>query len=285
MHPLAALARYGKTFLHNHAGERFRRNHPESAKTKPLRLAVFLLVAPLFLHAPQADAALYLLPDDAVITVKAFSFPASTGNYDADALSDTFHSQLTLALEKAGFSVFHGGEIPAALVIAPLQDIAETNDAAEETADQDAAENPAENDAEESLEETALPIRAESPRNRPTHALEGTVTLFRENVGNPTRIGESIRIRAESQIHCTYKIRDLATGNVLLADTSSGSAARIANEAQDIDAMLQTLSARAMTTTAATMAANLSGTSLPGSSNMYSREYYQDSPGKRLKQP
>jgi hypothetical protein len=240
------------------------------------RFAAFLLVMPVFLGVPEASAARFILPDDAVVSIKELSFPASTGNNDRDALCEAFHLQLTLALEQSGLAVFHGENASAPLAATPLEAPAET-DAPPGGDGEDAPDD----SAEDMVEET-LPVQEPRPWQA-THILEGTVTLFRENVGRPTRIGESIRIRAESQIHCAYKIRDAVTGNVLLSDVSSGSAARIASETEDIDATLRVLSARAMAATAATVAANLSGNSVPGTATPSSRDYYRDSPGKRLK--
>ena len=231
------------------------------------RFTAFLLVMPFFLSVPDASAARFIIPDDAVVTIKEFPFPASTGNNDRNTLCEEFHGQLTLALEQSGFVVFHSGNAPDPLAAPPPQVPSETNDAP--------------SDASEDVAEESLTAQEPLPQ-QVTHVLEGTVTLFRENVGRPARIGGNIRIRAESQIHCAYKIRDAVTGNVLLSDVSSGSAAKIANETEDIDATLRLLSAKAMTTTASTVAANLSGNSLPGTTTHSSRDYYRDSPGKRL---
>ena len=140
-------------------------------------------------------------------------------------------------------------------------------------------ETPKETPQESPLEAPAPP----APRRVVTHILEGRVTLFRESVGTPSRIGGSIRIRTEAQIHCAYKIKDATNGKVLISDVASGSAARITAEPHDIDATLERLSAKAMNTAAATIAAHLAGTDMPGDGMPSDRGYYQDSPGKQLK--
>ena len=237
------------------------------------RLSAFLLILPFFLSVPQATAARFILPDDAIVDIREFPFPSSTDDKNKDALTEAFHIQLTLALEQAGLVIFHDKATPEFLAATPPQAPANPNDKSDDASTED--------NSEDSTEEFLMIQEPRPPYA--THVLEGTVTLFRENVGHPTRIGENIRIRAESQVHCTYKIKDAVTGKVLLSDVSSGSAAKIASETEDIDATLHMLNARAMTATAITIGANLSGNALPKNAADSSRSYYQDSPGKRLK--
>jgi len=279
-----------------------------------------LPAALLFAFASPATAAPFLLPDDAVIEIREFSFPASSMNDPERNLPAEFHSRLEQAMRQNDFAIFEGHETtvppaslpepsgaPAPLSVTPLSPdqpantTDETTPPSENTGNDDAGDDDADHPDNGELlagEEAIRGIFAMpgeyagteiAPRAEPyvivgaTHILEGNVTLFRETVGNPTRVGGSIRIRTEALVHCTYKIRDAATGKVIISDTSSGSSARVAAQDEDIDAALATLSTRAMDATAAKIAASLSGTQPPGGTPTTSREYYQDSPGKRLK--
>lgn len=272
---------------------------------------IIILAALLLLSAHPAATASFLLPDDAVIEIKNFTFPATPDISPERQLPAVFHSQLAFALQKAGLSVYHGERAATAkteesaaaaeaekgaadsregssapLIVTPLAEGPGKGGpapdaplpAAEENEPGEAAEN------EKAPRETPPAALPASPHTgAPTHILEGNVTLFRETLGAPSRIAGSIRIRAESQVHCAYTIRDAATGKVLIADVSSGSAARITGESPDYDAVLKRLSARAMTTAAETIAAHLSGRDRPEDGAPHDRNYYQDSPGKRLK--
>ncbi|SBV90768.1 exported hypothetical protein [uncultured delta proteobacterium] len=275
---------------------------------------IIIFAALLLLPAHPALAAPFLLPDDAVIEIRDFAFPATPDISPDRHLPASFHSQLAFALQKAGLSVHHGktaaaskpeengaeppvkeGVAPqegsdAPLIVTPLEEEKEEAAAnapiplseAAEPAGSPNSNGTAEN--EKAPRETPPASPAPSVHNRAaTHILEGNVTLFREAVGAPNRIAGSIRIRAESQLHCAYTIKDAVTGKVLIADVASGSAARITGETSDYDAVLNRLSARAMATAADTIAAQLSGRDTPGDGVLSDRNYYQDSPGKRLK--
>ena len=261
----------------------------------------FLLAALLSLHVfSPAVAALLLLPNDAVVEIGEFSFPASIEVTSETALPETFRDQLSLALTQAGILVLHKSATSAPLVLTPFGKTTQTphpfiavTPLPEESGEHETSEAADDTHETEYTAEDILagdaPALSQSPPAEPlprgaTHILEGTVTLFRENVGTPTRIGGAIRIRTESQIHYTYEIRDVATGKVLISDVSSGSAVKLTNETQDLDMILHTLNAQAVTTATETMAANLSGKKRLEGIGTHSREYYQDSPGKRLKQ-
>jgi hypothetical protein len=253
---------------------------------------IIALAALLLLSARPAAAVPSLFPDDTVIDIKDFMFPATSGISSEHDLPASFHAQLIFALQKAGFSVHRGGndasaakgEKSALLTVTPL---AEADNAvtdpeaalpAQETAEAADGADSGKTAPEAPFAEPATPV----PGRAATHILEGTVTLFRETVGEPNRIAGSIRIRAESQLHCTYTVKDAATGKVLIADISSGSAARVVGDAHDFDAVLENLNSRALATAAETIAAQLAGTDRPGDGNLSDRSYYQDSPGKRL---
>lgn len=282
----------------------------------------FILPAALLLaFASSATAAAFFLPDDAVIEIREFSFPAFAEADPERNLPAEFHARLEQAMRKSGFAIADGHEAaasptpspessdaPAPLRVTPLPP--ETSGLAEQPADTGDETSPAPENTEEDAEEQpggaemldgeagirgifAMPGEYAgteiAPQTEPhrisgtTHILEGNVTLFRETVGNPVRVGGSIRIRTEALLHCAYKIRDTATGKVIISDTSSGSAARVAAQGQDIDAVLAALSIKAMEAAAAKIAANLSGTQPPADNPAADPGYYQDSPGKRLK--
>lgn len=115
-----------------------------------------------------------------------------------------------------------------------------------------------------------------------TYTLEGRVTLLRENLSAPTRIGGAIRIKAESVIHCTYRVKD-ASGKAIISAIASGSSVNLANT-QNVDAVIADLTVKAMASAAETIASRLSGVDVVSSPALDSgKSYYQDSPGKRLK--
>lgn len=116
----------------------------------------------------------------------------------------------------------------------------------------------------------------------PTYTLEGRVTLVRENLSAPARIGGAIRIKVESVMHCTYRVKD-ASGNTLISAIASGSSAKLAS-AQNVDAIIADLMVKAMTNAAESIASRLSGVETVSSPTPHSeKSYYQDSPGKRLR--
>lgn len=301
---------------------------PEGVSMVQTCYRFILPAALLFAFSSTATAAPFLLPDDAIIEIREFSFPASSAASSAASSVDApernlpaeLHSRLEHAMRQSGFVIFEGNEItvpaasspessdaPMPMSVTPLPPEQPVN-----TPDDTPPSPENTEDGAEGNDETDLPADDEmlageeavrgifampgeyagaeiAPQTEPhkisgaTHILEGNVTLFRETVGNPTRVGGSIRIRTEALLHCTYKIRDAATGKVIISDTSSGSSARVAAQDQDIDAALAALSIKAMDATAAKIAANLSGTQPPGDNAAGGRGYYQDSPGKRLK--
>lgn len=263
-----------------------------------------IIVLALLLLAPShpASAASFSLPDDAVIEIRNFTFPATPEISPEHRLPASFHSQLAFALQKAGLSVHHGesAAVPkteenaaapqdgnnAPLIVTPLKEEPEKGGSAPDASLPTPADDEAENAAEDEKTPPETPPAAppaSAHNGAPTHILEGRVTLFRETLGAPSRIAGSIRIRAESQLHCAYTVKDAVTGKVLIADVSSGSAARVTGESPDYDAVLKRLSSRAMATAAETIAAQLSGKDNPGDGAMSGRNYYQDSPGKQLK--
>lgn len=122
-----------------------------------------------------------------------------------------------------------------------------------------------------------------SPEMTPEYIVRGRITLLRERVGTPARIGGGIRIKTEVLLHCAYTVEDALTGYVLLSDASSGTSARILSGTDDIDAVLHELTHTAMAKAAATIAASLSGTPAAPAGMADDRAAYQDSPGKRLK--
>lgn len=130
----------------------------------------------------------------------------------------------------------------------------------------------------EPVPENALPMG-------PEYVLRGRITLLRERVGSPTRIGGDIRIRTESVLHCAYTVEDALTGFVLVSDVASGSSARVVGPSNDIDAALHDLTDKVMASAAQLIAARLSGSaeSVVAAGSRNDREEYQDSPGKRLK--
>ncbi len=268
---------------------------------------VFLLAVVLLLPAAPAVAAPYPLPDDAVIEVREFTFPETPGIAPERNLPAAFHAQLVFALERAGLTVFHARNDTAAplepgassLESIPIQEPDENaaesdagNDAApDDTARDDAGrtENPPESDPGDSPPilsppgTPAAPAAASpAPGATPTHILSGNVTLLRETVGNPTRIAGSIRIRSEASLHCIYRLKDAATGKVLISDVASGSAARVSGYTQDLDGGLESLTEKAMVMTATRIAEQLSGADIDGD-DIFGRSYYQDSPGKILR--
>lgn len=271
-------------------------------------------------------AASFLLPDDAILDVRKFSFPARTDDYVPDA---EFHDQLVAALQQSGMTVYSpDGERsappsadPEALRVTPLTADSSTSDvsaaaksvisgvfaaplpdggngagtdpaadgAPKDTANGSgnapAAENvPNETPEADKKNDAGASDGTAAPFSGATHILQGRVTMFQESAGAPTRVGSSIRIRTEVSLHCTYTVKDTRTGNVIISDVASGSAARVVGEAQDIDAAIAALRSRAVAMATAAIAANLSGTPGPDQGRASEREYYQDSPGKRLKQ-
>ena len=259
---------------------------------------VFLLALVLVFSPLRATAA-FILPSDAVIDVREFTFPA-TPNVSAERnLPSLFREQILHALEDAGLTLLYeqGTPIPgeartpeaAPLTVTPLTNgnASRTGKPTEEKQgsgqEQDAGETGSEeeNNASGNAENEETPAEPATRAVAVTHILEGNVTLFRETVGNPTRIAGGIRIRVEASIHCAYTIRDAETGKVLISNVTSGSSAKIASQDRELDPVLASLSNKAMADAAAKMAARLAGTET--GHGMSDRSYYQDSPGKRLK--
>lgn len=282
---------------------------------KPCR--IFLPVLLLLLACPFRPAlAAFNLPEGASIDVKPFDFPAFAAGIERD-LPARFHDQIVFALHRAGFAVpLHGDPAtPLALPDAGSKDAVRATGEAEPEKNPDSSpleaapltETPPPGQVKEveigeqvlapPAEKTArktepAPFAPETPQPVPVPApnpakaayiLTGQVTLLREDVGAPRRIGGGIRIRAESSMHAAFRIIEAATGNVLISDVVSDSATRIASDTGNIDAALAALTERIMASCAAKIAARLSGTSVPQARIGDDREQYQDSPGKRLR--
>lgn len=284
---------------------------------------VLLCALALALLALPAVAAQLVLRDGAVIDVREFAFPVQEDAerslpevFHAQLVFALQKNGLVVFQKDADGKVGKTPDASMPLLVTPLTDSTTENSGAPEkpadtantgnTPEIGEAAARAENDG--TSEDTPKSV-AEAPEDHsslpddpvdvagdmesipmpphretvPSHILEGRVTLFRETVGTPTRVGGAIRIRTEASLHCTYKVREAATGKVLLTATSSGSSAKVTAQAQDIDAALAALSTKAMTAAAGKIAANLSGSPLPEQENTSDRSYYQDSPGKRLK--
>lgn len=275
--------------------------------TKKACQSLFLACVLLF-PAARAIAATFPLPDDAVIDIRQFTLPESARSDSERNLPEALRLQIINALQQAGISVWIGrGSAPAAAESASSSVMKTTKLAATPEPDSDGTasrefdapldadtadpppdilappeENP-DSAPGEMVEETppiaAMPEPGAAP---PTHILVGNVTLFRETVAAPTRIAGTIRVRAETSLHCVYKIIDAATGKVIISDAASGSSARVTAQTQDIDAILAFQTVRALALTATNLANALSGNNVEKDAAQ-GREYYQDSPGKRLK--
>lgn len=275
--------------------------------TKKACQSLFLACVLLF-PAARAMAATFPLPDDAVIDIRQFTFPESARSDSEHNLPEALRLQIINALQQAGISVWlDRNAAPAATESASSSAMKTTTLAAtpepdgdgtasrelDAPLDADTADSPGdilappeENPGStpgEMVEET--PPVADTPAPgpaSPTHILVGNVTLFRETVAAPTRIAGTIRVRAETSLHCVYKIKDAATGNVIISDAASGSSARVTAQTQDIDAILAFQTVKALALTATNLASALSGSNVEKGAAR-DREYYQDSPGKRLK--
>lgn len=277
--------------------------------TKRACQSLFLACVLLF-PAARATAATFLLPDDAVIDIRPFTFPESARSDSEQNLPEALRLQIVNALQQSGISVWIARDAaPAAAEPAPASSGAmkTTTLAAIPEPDGDGTA-PREFDAPldadtanspggilvppeeipdpapgEMIEETPLVADVPAPvAASPTHILVGNVTLFRETVASPTRIAGTIRVRAETSLHCVYKIKDAATGNVIISDAASGSSARVTAQTQDIDAILAFQTIKALALTATDLANALSGNNVEKGAAR-DKEYYQDSPGKRLK--
>lgn len=280
---------------------------------KPIRalLPVLLLVLCPF---RSADAS-FTLPEGASIDVRPFDFPASVAESGRD-LPARFHNQKVFALHRAGFLIPSSGgpdsaptppenapqvvprstegagperePDPAPLEVAPLAESPSTDQVKEVEIGAQVLAPPTEKVVQKAepapfATEALQPEVPPAPKPRAAYILTGQVTLLREDVGAPKRIGGGIRIRTESSLHCAFKIIDAVTGNVLISDVVSDSAARIASDTGNIDAALASLTERIMASCAAKIATRLSGTTVPPSPAGDDREEYQDSPGKRLR--
>jgi cytoskeletal protein RodZ len=121
-------------------------------------------------------------------------------------------------------------------------------------------QTPAEADQSNVIQSVFVHQAASGPA---AYTLEGCVTLLRENLSAPLHIGGGVRVRAESVIYCTYRVKD-ASGNVLISATASGSSVRLTN-AQNVDSALADLTGKVMTNAAEQIASRLSGVAIQSS--------------------
>lgn len=293
------------------------------AVMKPPRRALVILPALfLLLSAHQAAAALFTLAEGANIDIRTFAFPPNAPQAGDRDLQGDFQNHLMLALHRAGFHIGPPNSPPvrqqkerdaavpsektggAAGTEKPVDSVPLTEVHLTETPGPGNGTDNTAGDATDVPEGTAVlaPPAADTPATSPEPAktplaetpasphplgnayiLTGQVTLLREDVGNPRRIGGGIRIRTESSLHCAFKIIEAATGNVLISNVTSASAARIASDTEDIDASLTALTGRVMASCAAKIATRLSGSTVTEEQDPDDRKVYQDSPGKRLR--
>lgn len=261
------------------------RSHCMARRVYRSVIPVFFLALPVI----SAAAAPFPLPADAVVTVQEFMFPEPAANAGARDLPARLRIHITDALRAAGFTLAVSPSVPARESAAgKTQDspmtgtpIAENGDETTPQTAHDAGTAEAESPGSETPAKE-IPA-AESPAA--VYAITGRVTFLRENIGNPVRIGGGIHVRAESALHCAYQVAD-AWGHVLISTTASGSAARLTTDARNIDAVIADLNEKVLLSVAEKIASTLSGTDAPSSASPSSRErrYYQDSPGKRLRQ-
>ena len=276
----------------------------------------------MMLPTQVALAASFSLPSDAVIQVEAFTFPEPSASAPEQDFSGLLQGRLADALQKAGFTVGHSPSAPLAgpspedaekkekTVATPITESGEAKEQKTETAAESTEAKPAENlsdsaaenntPAADGGEKTATPPAEQTPAESDQsnviqsvfasqvssgpagYTLEGRVTLLRENLSAPLRIGAGVRIRAESVMHCTYRVKD-SSGKTLISSTASGSSARLAT-AQNVDAALADLMEKVMTNVAEQIASRLGGVEIGSSSSKESeKDYYEDSPGKRLR--
>lgn len=268
----------------------------------------------LVLPAQFASAASFSLPSDAVIQIEEFTFPEAAANATEQNFPELLQGRLTNALQKAGFTTADSLSAPSGqengLSKAPITESGEVKEQKTENADAATEAKPAEapsggtpgneTPTTANAEQTANPAAEQTPAESDQanvvqsvfasqatpapagYTLEGRVTLLRENLSAPLRIGGGVRIRAESVIHCTYRVKD-SSGKTLISATASGSSARLTT-AQNVDTALADLTGKVMTNVAEQIASRLSGVEIGSSSSPESgKDYYQDSPGKRLK--
>jgi hypothetical protein len=224
------------------------------------------------------------LPGNAVITVKPFSFPAVIpGNADRN-LPAVFSDQIAFAVQGAGFilSSAEAGEGETAgappgrtgLLSAPEETPEETPDIAPLTEEAADAAGPRSGERRE-----AAPSPASS--SAPEYVLSGRVTHLREYAGPFTGITGGLRARHSAAISLTYSIADPSSGKTLFSDAVSASAARLVPENENGEAARSALMEKVMAEAAAKLAARLAGTD--AATSVEDRDYYGDSPGKRLK--
>jgi hypothetical protein len=115
----------------------------------------------------------------------------------------------------------------------------------------------------------------------PEYVLSGRVTRLREYAGPPARIAGGLRVRREAAISLAYSIADPSSGRTLFSDAVSASATLLVPENENPDASRSDLRGRVMAEAAARLAARLAGREAEAAAE--DRDYYGDSPGKRLK--
>ncbi|CAK7063892.1 MAG: hypothetical protein DELT_01552 [Desulfovibrio sp.] len=267
----------------------------------PVTIAALLLTLPTL----TASAASFALPSDAHISVVEFTFPESTANLGGQDLPAGLRDKLVEALQKHGFTA---SQMQPGVTAAPITESGEqkegeaANDSENsgENTDESTGESTGEKPGESIGEKTgASPEGAETDKDLASvfatetpevqakaepaqYTLSGHVTLLRENIGAPTRIGGGIRIRLETLLHCTYRVAD-ASGNVLISGTASDSSARLTSNAQNVDDVLADLTDKVIIASAGKIAAQLAGVDFKSTHGTGDKEYYQDSPGKRLR--
>ena len=257
----------------------------------------FFLAVALLMPGIPASAASFILPEDAVVVIEKFPFPAEFAkNTDRD-LPVAFRSQLILALQQVGFTVPNlekntvlplpeQPELRTPLVVTPLTETTYPEEHEPKDVNgpirNEANGQPVPDDSELSQNGQIDPVSVPAPRS-PTHILTGSVTMFQKSASAPTRIAEHIHIRSETSMHCTYQVKDAVTGKVIISNVASSSAARLTSRTQDIDTILPVLTDRVLSAVAAKVAAHLSGTEEDNGRTISDQAYYQDSPGKRLK--
>ena len=246
------------------------------------------------LFVSTASPASFTLPDDAIINVDLFPFPATqtttAHQENGIELSAELQQQIISALQKAGFTIAEAEDIspnalpPAIAALEPSQTspIANlgkepdaTDKADEENMDAPLADGKVENN------DAGKPMEPQAAQKAAQYRLVGRVTLYNERTGTPARVGRGVRVNVEVSLRCTFRAVDMATGKAIIAQAASGSGIS-SSQSGDVDAILPRLQEQAFAATAYDIASRLSGKNLNKSSG-YIDENYRDSPGKRLR--
>lgn len=247
------------------------------------------------------------LPEEATVTVRPFTFPQealSGAEEDAEKYAIDFRNQLVLACQKVGYivtkdkNVAHEEEEEKTEEVAKEEEAKEDENTSEEVSEgtsESASEDKDElmdavekaEQEEKNQEENALDEKVKTVKKRPKemiYVVTGYVTEYEGQVGKVVNVGNSQRQKLNVVFSTNFKVKD-ASGKTIVSDKVSVSSSSVVSQSQDADDVLRKLNKKAFAEASRQIVQKMSGQSDKEEENdaISDDDYYNDSPGKRLK--